>query len=230
MTVALDSSGTPASSTGNFNFVHTPSGTPRAVIIVVAQDVGATDEITSVSYGGVGMTRVGAVFHSTGETGAVYAYFLGAGIPTGPQTVLINVNGTASNKRPCVWALTAAKDTVVIASDVSVNSDSLANPAVTLALTAKTAWCGIVFFSGQDLVASLTPLANWTATLTQQWASNLRTAGGYRYNTIASADVSAGWTQTADDAVMIALAVTESFTIPGQLAQPAGVTEITEIN
>lgn len=207
MAIAFDSSGTPASGTGDFSFTHTPVGTPRAVIIGVVQNVGSTDEVISVSYGGVSLARVGAVFHTTGETGAVYLYFLGANIPTGAQTVIVDVNGTGSSKRVTVWALTAAANTEVVDSDTTINSDSQANPSVTLSLGGRSCWCGIEFFSGQDAATGITPLTSWTGTLEQDFGS--QTGGSYRYNTIGTADVTAGWTQTAEDAAMVAVAIGE---------------------
>lgn len=214
MALALDSSGTPASSTGNFSFVHTPVGTVRAVIIAVNQQTGSTDEVTSVTYGGVTCNRAAALFKTTGETGAVYLYHLGANIPTGPQTVAVNVNGTASTKRVTIWALTAALDTSIKTTDTSINSDSLANPSVVLALGGTTCWCCIEFLSGQDTAANNAPLASWTATLSQQWGAT-QSGGSFRYNTIASVDVTAGWTMTADDATMIAMAIQEGVPASG---------------
>lgn len=208
MTLALDSSGSPASSTGNFSFTHTPAGTPRAIIIGIIQDVGSGDEVTAVTYGGVPVPRIGSVFKATGETSSVYVYHLGAGIPTGPQTVAVTVDFVASNKRVVVWALTGAKDTAVINVQTVVN-DVLQDPLVTLQLGGNSAWCAIVFNSGQNLVASIAPLASWTATLTQQWAGNTKTGGGFRYNTVAAVDVAAGWTQASDDAAMVAIAIIE---------------------
>lgn len=215
MALALDSSGTPASQTTSFSFTHTPVGTVRAVIITVNQQTGFNDEVTSVTYGGVPCNRVAINAKSTGETGAVYVYFLGANIPTGAQTVAINVNATGSPKRPTVWALTAASDTSVKVIDTSIISDSQANPSTTLALGGTTCWCAIEFLSGQDSTASIAPLANWTATLTQQWGV-VQCGGSYRYNTISNVDVTAGWTQTADDTLAIAFAVQEGI--------PAGTT------
>lgn len=213
MALAFDSSGAPASSTGNFSFTHTPVGTMRAAIIAVNQQTGSTDEVTAVTYGGVVCNRVAALFKATGETGGVYLYHLGANIPAGPQTVAVTVNGTASSKRVTVWGLTAAQDTSVKTSDVTINSDSLANPSVVLALGGVTCWCCIEFLSGQDAAASVTPLANWTATLTQQWTAQV--GGSFRYNTISNVDVTAGWTQTADDATMIAMAIQEGVPVSG---------------
>lgn len=217
MAIALDSSGTPASQGTSFSFLHTPVGTVRAVIVTVNQQTGSTDEVTSVTYGGVACSRVSALFKTTGETGAIYVYFLGSSIPAGPQTVAINVNGTGSAKRPTVWAFTAGQDTSIKTSDSTINSDSLANPSVTLALGGLTCWCGIEFLSGQDSTASITPLANWTATLTQQWGAT-QCGGSYRYNTISNVDVTAGWTQTADDATMIAFAIQEGVTVSSSAA------------
>lgn len=209
MAIAFDGSGTPASSVGDFNFVHTPGGTLRGVVVAIVQNVGFTDEVITVTYGGVTMGRAGAVFHGTGETGAVYAYFLGSTIPTGPQTIIVDVNGTGSNKRVTVWGLTAAKDTQLVDVDTTINTDSQVDPTITLSLAGRTCWCGIEFISGQDDPTGITPFANWTATLEQDFGT--LTGGSYRYNTVSTVDVSAGWTQTAEDAAMVAIAIGESI-------------------
>jgi hypothetical protein len=101
MAVALDATSAGAGGTGNFNWTHTPVGTPKGVWVVIPQDTGQTDEVTAVTYGGVAMERVIAgsptnpIFRDGvgGDDGGIYEYFLGSGIPTGAQTVAVTVNG-----------------------------------------------------------------------------------------------------------------------------------------
>lgn len=214
MTIAFDSSSTPASGTGNISFNHTPVGTARGIIVSIVQNVGSTDEVTGVTYGGVALTRVGANFHTTGETGAVYTYLLGASIPTGLQNCTVSVNGTGSTKRCTLWALIAAADLEVVDFDTTINSDSQVNPSVTLSLGGRSSWCNIAFHSGQGAVTGITPLTSWTATLEQDFGAQV--GGYYRYNTIGTADVTAGWTQTAEDATAVAIAVAEVVAAGGQ--------------
>ena len=38
--------------TSTISSTHTPSGTPKGAIVLITQDVGATDEVTGVTYGG----------------------------------------------------------------------------------------------------------------------------------------------------------------------------------
>jgi hypothetical protein len=59
--------------------------------------------------------------------------------------------------------------------------------------------------SGQDALRDIAPLANWTRVVEHDLGSQV--AGFYRYNTIGTLDVTAGWTQSPADAVMIALAI-----------------------
>ena len=208
MTVAFDAFSNVAAGTGNLSWTHTPVGTPRAVIVQVSQHVGSTDEISSVTYGSETMTEVAGSpnTHTSAETNTIYTFFLGTSIPTGAQTVTVTVSG-ASNKRAGAITLTASSDCEVIDSDGTIDSDSQENPLVTLSLASRTSFATIVFFSGHVDPSLITPLTNWTDRLEHDWGSAV--SGWYTYDTIGSADVTAGWNQSADDAVAIALAVSE---------------------
>jgi hypothetical protein len=231
MAVAFDAATNVAAGTGNLSWTHTPVGTPKGIVVFIVQNAGATDEVTSVTYGGVAMTEItgSPVLHSTGESGAVYAYFLGTGIPTGGQTVAVTVNATGSSKRAVAFSVTAATSrTKVQTQDATINSDSLANPSVTLSLSSVSCWCAIGFHSGQNQPAGITPLASWTGYLEHDFGN--QNAGFYRYDTVGTANVTAGWTQTAEDAVMIAVAIAEdnitlvanagSYSITGNAMSP----------
>jgi hypothetical protein len=193
---------------GDQSFTHTPVGTPRAVVVLIAQVLSGTDSITGVTYGGVAMTEIPGSPNLlvSGEAGASYGYFLGRNIPTGPRTVVVST-GSSQTKRTAVYTLTADTDTTIEDSDGTINSASQANPQVTLSLNSLTCWCAIAFMSGQGDPSGITPFANWTAQQESDHGST--TTGHYTYDIVGTSDVTAGWTQAADDACAIAIAVRE---------------------
>ena len=218
MAVAFDAFSNVAAATGNLSWTHTPVGTPRAVIVMcIGTSLGA-DEFVSVTYGGVSMTEIANSpnFLEVGEGGCVSVYFLGSGILTGARTVSVTVNGTGS-KRAAAITLTAASDTEIVTSSLTsaINNTSIANPSTVLNLNGRTCFCGIVFYSGQDAVNSITPLTNWTSRLEHDFGTD--TGGWYTYNIIGSSNVTAGWTQTAEDALAIAFAVSEVASAGGSI-------------
>lgn len=209
MAITLDASSTPASTGTQISFTHTAAATVRCIVVSILQNVGSFDEITSVTWAGIPMNRLRFAGLSSAESGAVYTYMLGSSVPTGLQSCVISVDGTGSIKRATLWSLNAAadKDLAQNTIDSTINSASQVDPSVTLALAGRTSWCTISFMSGQDDPTGITPLANWTATLEQDFGT--ATGGCYRYNTVSNVDVVAGWTQTAEDARAIALALYE---------------------
>lgn len=185
--------------------------TPRAVVVFI-QHPGTTDQITGVTYGGVAMTEMTGSPHvlATGETNVLYGYFLGSSVPSGTQSVVVTTNGTFSfvdgGRAVCI-SLTAAADTEIVDIDTTINSTSQLNPSVTLSLGGRSSWCAINFGSGTGTVGSITPLTNWTSVAEVDYGA--QTGGIYRYNIIGTTDVTAGWTQAADDANAIAVAISE---------------------
>lgn len=223
MAIAFDAaSHSTAAVANNFSWTHTPNGTPRGVLVFIAQNASGTDDVTGVTYGGTSMARVGRALHATGETSAVYIYFLGASVPTGAQTVSVTA-GASLKDGHCV-TVTAATNMYVLASDFTVSSDSLANPSVTLSLQGRNGFCAIVGHSGQNAVGGTTPLTNWTSRDEYDWGQ--QTSLVYTYDTIGTTDVSAGWTQAADDATMGAVAIreTQEITLNATNAQTFSMT------
>jgi len=206
--VAYDAFANSAAAASTRSWTHTPVGTPRGVIVWVI-DIDGDDDISTVTYGGVSMTQVSAspAVLTTGETGAVHCFFLGSSIPTGAQTVVATApTGTGGVKVGYSVTLTAAADTEVVDSD-AINSASVADPSVVLALAGRTSWAGLALYSGHDALTGITPLLNWTGRIEQD--AGTEGAACYTYNTVSTADVTAGWTQTAEDAVAVAVAVSE---------------------
>jgi hypothetical protein len=207
MAVAFDAFSNGTAGTGDISWTHTPVGTPRGVIVIVL-GVSGTDGVSGVTYGGSAMTEVTGSpnLKASTELAGVYVYFLGTSIPTGAQTVAMT-SANVHLKSISAITLTADADTEVVDSDATINSDSAADPSVTLSLGGRTAFAAIGLVSGQDAVTGITPLTDWTSRLEQD--AGAVTVGHYTYDTIGSTDVTAGWTQTAEDATAIALAVSE---------------------
>lgn len=220
MTIAYDAVSSATEGTGTLTWTHTPAGTPAGVIVYVIQNTG-TDLVTGVTYGGITMSEVtdSPNLKAAAEDGAVYGYFLGSSIPTGAQTVEVSVTGGAITKAAVAITVTAAGDTAVQDTDVTINSDAEADPSATLSLGGNSCFCAIGFMSGIGATANITPLTDWTSRYEFDFTN--QTAGVYTYDTIGTSDVAIGWDQTSEDAVAVGIAITEDA--GGGSAAPAGV-------
>jgi len=116
----------------SFNWTHTPTGTPRGVLILIFGGVSFANPVTSVTYGGVDVPNISASYaaDTATEPGFVTAYFLGAGIPTGAQTVVVNRTSSSTT----VWAVcstqTAGADTETAGVVVVQNDGAIAQQSV----------------------------------------------------------------------------------------------------
>lgn len=207
MAVAFQTAPASAAGTGNLTISASPTASTRGLVVFVIENDGV-DGVTSVNIGGVDIPEVSGSpnEHAAGEAGTVHAFFLGSGIPTGSQTITVVVSD-AGNKRALAYLLTAAADTEIAAVNTSINSSSLANPSSTLALGGRSCWVGMGLHSGQQATSGITPSAGWTSNLEFDFGS--QQCAWYRFNTVGTSDVTVGWTQTAEDAVAIAVAVAE---------------------
>jgi hypothetical protein len=105
---------TGATSTASFSWTHTPVGTPKGVLVFVTT-ISETDHVTSVTYGGTAMTRIsgGAAIDTATEPGRIDTFFLGASIPTGAQTIVVNRTNNATIMYAAASTMTAGADTEV---------------------------------------------------------------------------------------------------------------------
>ena len=207
--VAFDAFGSSTQGTGNLSWTHTPAGTPKGVIVFVVENDGV-DGVTSATYGGTSMTECTGSprQHNASEPGTIHCFTLLASVPAGAQTVSVTMSDTTTAKRGGSYTVTSSADTSILDVDATISSDSLANPSVTMQLTALNGFCSIGFHSGQNAPTGITPLSGWTGNLENDFGT--QNAGWYKYDTVSTADVTAGWTQGADDAVMIAIVLKDS--------------------
>lgn len=209
MAIAHDAVSTSTSSTAALSFTHTPTGTPRGVVVLVGQGDSGVDLVTGVTYGGVAMTRAGApALLTSGEVGAAFIYFLGSGIPTGAQTVAVSIGAGVFTRQAVCCTMTAAADTAVDQYATVVNANAT-NPSVSLATTAATTTSIYGLDWSGDSAAATSPAADLTEIVET-------TVGGATLSFVRKTALGSGgtiavaWTYSNDEAAAAAVAVKES--------------------
>ena len=98
----------------SFAWIHTPTGTPRGVLVYVYTR-SATQTVTGVTYGGIVMTAVagGAAVDTAGEPGRVDTFFLGVSVPVGAQSVAVTRTSNATVMYASAATQSAGSDTEI---------------------------------------------------------------------------------------------------------------------
>lgn len=208
---AYSTNGAIVTTANPISWTHTPVGAPRAVIVSCVQETDTGDTIGTVTYGGMTMADVSlSPANNIGqtETGVVHTFFLGSSIPTGAQTVSAANTGSTDRQCFCV-TLTAANDTSVVTTG---KIDQLANGSVTgtLSLGGVSAFAMVTGYSGVGSAGITIPLAGWTLRADVDAGVNVFVV--FTYDTVASADVTYGVTQSAgtDETLVLGVAVREN--------------------
>ena len=213
MTIAFDAA-TTAFFTGDLvgaTLQHTPVGTPRGIICLIAQNL-ASDEITTVQYGGITMTEVtgSPLLGAAGdEPMTCYGHFLGAGIPAGVQNVEVDTTNTRA-KTLMLISVTAAADTEI---DATQTLDTVVqNPSLTLATTASTNTFDVAILgTGVNAVTNVAPGAAYTQRMEQAIVGGARCSNGMNKTTNGTGgNITVDWTtDTSEDALVLAVAIRE---------------------
>ncbi len=176
MALAFDASSTARQPFGtSLSYTHTPVGTPRAVVVLVNIN-GLDDTITSLTYGGVALSKVTRT--ASGLAGTEI-YLLGEGVPTGPKTVLAS----------CSFYLDFWMTTVTLTADDDVSSVAVAGIAnefgtdVSLVLSTLSGYSGMVLSNIRD---NHTPGSGFTGITTENGAK-------CEYASKSGANVTADW-------------------------------------
>lgn len=194
--------------TSTFNWTHTPVGQPAGVLVLVVQNVGATDEVIQVEYGGVVMTEVSGspLLHTTGsEDGALYGFHLGANIPSGENTVTVTVNGTGSSKAGVCYSVISDATTTVVEDTTTLDSGGTADPSVTLTTSVKT-FAAAALHSGQDAVTSVEVQPGHVSTDTHDFGSQTAYFAR-RDDVVPSGSPVIGWIATSEEAGVLGVAL-----------------------
>ena len=112
---------TPSTSEASFSWSHggAASGVKGVVVFVFQLNASAND-VTSVTYGGSAVAAVagGSAADTAGEQGRATAYFLGASVPQGTQTVVVNRNNNTNQMYAIAATVTAGGDTEVYTTGI----------------------------------------------------------------------------------------------------------------
>jgi hypothetical protein len=119
MAVAFDAASeshtgtTGSQSEASFSWTHTPSGTPKGVLVFTITSDLTGDIISAVTYGGTSMTAVtgGLATDAAVEGGHTKAWFLGSSVPTGAQTVQVTRTNNTDVAYAVAITVTASADT-----------------------------------------------------------------------------------------------------------------------
>jgi hypothetical protein len=207
----------------NPSWTHTPTGTPRGVVVFSVHGTTAIDHVDGVTYGGVALGRISRVADLAGEVGEVLGYFVGTGIPTGAQTVAVALDSATTTDIHFVCiTLTASDDTEVIDFDITETGDQ-ADPSATLQYSGRTAIAVAGLYMGGSSPAAFTPNGNCT-TAQDQDLGNFYSEVIYQ-TTPGTSDFAIGGTSSSDDVAMLAVAISE--VIPSGVSAAPGVGVLT---
>ena len=202
--------------TDPWTFSHDQGTTaPKGVLLVIVH--GTTTQLVDttaghVTYGGVTMTQVRRNTASTTEAGTVEVWFVGSGIPTGTQTVSIDLtSATTQDTYAMCLTLDAAADLEVLDHDGITNSAVQNGGSVTLQYGGRG---GIAFgavFSGQTAITNGIAVAAGVNISATELTGNI-TASVLVQALPGTADFTVACTHTggtADDFAMSAVAIGE---------------------
>lgn len=188
-----------------FTFDHGAAGSGvKAAMVFILYNGDSADLVTSVSYGGTGMTRVGIACDSAGEPGCAIAYHLGASVPQGTQTVSINHTATATAKIATAVTMTGGTDTETCGLG-TITSGEPQNPQIAVNCT-NSAQRYFAIHSGHPNVTDFTLIGGMSAISDHDWGTKVARVDRQTSNSSGSTTV--GYTDSAgDDVAMIAFGV-----------------------
>jgi len=195
------------------------AASPHGVVVLLAHGTESTDLVVGVTYGTAVLQRCCTAVDTTTEPGRSYAYFWGSGIPTGVQTITVDLtSGTTTDIFGAAYSLDGAANLMVIDSDTRDNNAAADPTILTLQYAGRSSMAFAVCYSGVTANTTLTVHATSTKDSTTDLAGNF-TCGVQHQTTAGTADYSIQWGGVGvDDLAFATLAVTEVIAIPGPLA------------
>lgn len=192
--------------TDPYTFTHTPVGTPRGIVVFVIHGVQVIPHVTGVTYGGVYMQHRTFAGDSVTEPGNVTSWWLGANIPTGAQTVSVDLSsGTGDDIAVYCFSITAATDTEVV--DSGAVNENAANPSVTLRAFGRTCIAFAGLYGGGSDGSVFTENANCTTRGDHDFGNFY--AEVMSQTTPSTSDFAIGGTAVSDDVAFAALNMSE---------------------
>lgn len=145
-----------ASSTGVVTWQHTPFTAPQGAILLTMTS-NNIDQISTATYGGVTMTEQTSAVDTIGEAVRITLFFLGAGLPSGEQTVQINRTATTLTVYGYLLTVTASGDVELADLQLIQGDGTLDEMAVDDGTPGTDSLRCMALFSGLDSLPALGP-------------------------------------------------------------------------
>jgi len=204
VTTALNFTGT------DYTISHAGAASMQGVLVGIVQGDTSDDTITGVTHAGAALTEIGSSpFISTGDEGAtIYWYFKGSSITGGTQDVIV-ATATSRRRQTIVMSFTAAADMEFNTESTPIDSNSLDDPSGSIALGSVTSYVIQGFMTGLSAVTNVDVITGWSVVTEGDFGSQCGCF--YDYDTIASSDVTTGYTSTsADNVYLVAISLNEA--------------------
>jgi len=211
MAVAVDATRTESVRTDTsdpYTFNYTPTSTPRGIVVTAIHSDSDTDHIVGITYGGFPLWKAVTGVDSATEAGRADIWWRGDSIPTGTQTVSVDLaSGTTDDIQFVVFGLTGNANIEVIDTD-SVNGNT-SNPSVVMSYLGRTCVTISAFYYGGS--AAPTPNANMTSLHTHDFTAQFGDVS--MQTTPGTADFTCSYTANDDTGLAVA-AFTEVLPMP----------------
>jgi hypothetical protein len=214
--IAFDAASENATAADPQNWTHTPTGTPRGVVVLIAHGTTSADIVTGVTYGGQAMFRWRTAFDSQGEVGRVYIYVLETGVPAGAQTVSIDrteatttVHGVATT-----WTATTTSIQVVDSDTLDGDGGNVADPSVLLNYLGRLCTSICIHYNGANAPSSLAELTGQSLVHDHDFGNFSSKVS--RQTTPGTTDFTIGHTAVANPFALAAVAISEPLASGGQ--------------
>lgn len=195
-----------------YTFSHTGrssgSGGIQGVAVLIANAPTATDNITTVTYGGVTLNEIQQNTDTATEPGNVQIWFVGTGLSgvAGTQTVSVDFSSaTTDDQHITAITFTGSTDLEVVARGGITNN--VADPSVTLAVQGRTSLAVGVIYSGLAAPTSLTINGNMTAVHDHDFGNYV--ARSDRQTSASSSDFTFSYTAATDDVAFSVCSISE---------------------
>lgn len=200
---------TPNTSAASFSWTHTQTGTPQGVLVFVYCLNSATATATSVTYGGITVPAVtgGSTSDAAGEPGRIDAYFLGAGLPSGNQTIVVNRTNNTVQMYAAAATVTALYDTEVNTSGIVL----ISGDGTLVVQSVNDGWPGSfsLRYAGTYSGLATPPGAGTGSTLLNSIDAGNFGASMVRETTAGQGPRNVGFTGATDDRAAVHLAIRE---------------------
>ncbi|MBI4479429.1 MAG: hypothetical protein HY651_05360 [Acidobacteria bacterium] len=200
--------------TTSLSWTHAPVGTPKGVIVFCMNNTNS-DVFSGATYGGTTMSQINSATDGAGEPGFTEAYFLGASIPSGSQTVVCTVSSGSTAKHGVAYTVTAASDTQTAGTGSCTVSADADDPSCSITSVAGASYAAAAMHSGQNAEGSTTAGPGFTIGPSNDYGT--QTTGSERMTSQqSSGNVTVQFiTAASDDVALVGVAIQQTVADAG---------------